>query len=423
MSEKKLPVSQTRLEEIAATYGTPYYLYDEGAIRANARALNAAFADAGFTGFVEHFAVKALPNPYILKVLDEEGLGMDCSSLPELLLCERAGITGEKIMFTSNQTPDADFEKALALGAIVNLDDITHIEVLEALGGGRLPEMLSFRYNPGPDKVGNSIIGNPVEAKYGLTRGQLFEAYEIAQGKGVKRFGLHTMVASNELNIEYHKDTARMVFTLAKELKERLGIALEFVNLGGGVGIPYKPEDEAIAWPALARAVRGAYDEILGSAGVAPLIKTEYGRPITGPYGWLVCRAIREKHIYRDYIGLDASMADLMRPGLYGAYHHVTIPGKEDRPADQVYDIVGGLCENNDKFAVQRPLPKIDVGDLVVLHEGGAHARAMGFNYNGKLRTKELLLREDGGVLQIRRAETAEDYFATLDFSGLKEFK
>ncbi|MDR1816056.1 MAG: diaminopimelate decarboxylase [Clostridiales Family XIII bacterium] len=419
---KPLPVPQARLEEIAAAYGTPYYLYDEAAIRNNAKTLNGAFANAGFDGFIEHFAVKALPNPFILKVLDEEGIGADCSSLPELLLCERAGVTGEKIMFTSNQTPDADFEKALALGAVINLDDITHIAVLEALGGRKLPEVLSFRYNPGPDRVGNSIIGNPEEAKYGLTRAQLFEAYDIARSKGVKRFGLHTMVASNELNIEYHFDTARMVFTLAAEIHERLGIALEFVNLGGGVGIPYKPEDVAIDWGALASGIRAIYDEILGQTDVSPAVHTEYGRPITGPYGWLVARAIREKHIYRDYIGLDASMADLMRPGLYGAYHHITVPGKEDAPLDSVYDVVGGLCENNDKFAIRRALPRIDVGDLVVIHEGGAHAHAMGFNYNGKLRPQELLLRPDGSVLRIRRRETPDDYFATLDFDALADF-
>jgi diaminopimelate decarboxylase len=419
-NNKTLPLGKARLEEIAGRFGTPFYLYDEQAIRANARDLNAAFSVfAG--GYREHFAVKALPNPYILKILDEEGLGADCSSLSELVLCEKAGVTGEKIMFTSNQTPVEDFGKALALGAIINLDDISHIAVLEE-GFGKLPETLSFRYNPGPDKVGNSIIGNPVEAKYGLTRPQLFEAYRLAAGKGVKRFGLHTMVASNELNIDYHLDTARMVFTLAKELKERLGVSLSFVNLGGGVGIPYRPEETAIAWKDLADGVKRVHDGILGADGAGLQIKTEYGRPITGPYGYLVARAIREKHIYRDYIGLDACMADLMRPGLYGAYHHVTIPGKERADKTHVYDVVGGLCENNDKFAVRRELPKIDVGDLVVLHEGGAHARAMGFNYNGKLRPQELLLREGGEVVCIRRRETLDDLFATLDLDGLAAF-
>ncbi|MDR3363870.1 MAG: diaminopimelate decarboxylase [Clostridiales Family XIII bacterium] len=421
MNDKTLPLDRAQLEDIAGRFGTPFYLYDEGAIRANVRELGAAFSvfDGGYR---EHFAVKALPNPYILKILDEEGVGADCSSLSELALCEKAGVTGEKIMFTSNQTPREDFEKALALGAIVNLDDTTHIAVLEEIAG-RLPEILSFRYNPGPGKVGNSIIGNPVEAKYGLTRPQLFEAYGLAAGKGVKRFGLHTMVASNELNLDYHLDTARMVFTLAKELKERLGISLSFANLGGGVGVPYRPEETAVAWKDLADGVKRIYDEILGPLGISLEIKTEYGRPITGPYGYLVARAIREKHIYRDYIGLDACMADLMRPGLYGAYHHITVPGKERAEKTQVYDVVGGLCENNDKFAVQRPLPKIDVGDLVVLHEGGAHARAMGFNYNGKLRPQELLLREGGEVVCIRRRETLDDLFATLDLGGLAAFR
>jgi diaminopimelate decarboxylase len=421
MDTKITPASREKLEQIATAFGTPYYLYDEAQIRENARKLNAAFSV--FPVYLEHFAVKALPNPYILKILAEEGIGADCSSIAELVLCEKAGITGEQIMFTSNQTPRVDMEKALALGAVVNLDDITHIAFLEDIGGGKLPEILSFRYNPGPEKVGNSIIGNPVEAKYGLTRPQLFEAYKIARDKGVKRFGLHTMVASNELNIEYHKDTARMLFTLVKELQQQVGIALEFVNLGGGVGIPYKPEDVALEWDALARATKAIYDEVLGNAAPTLQIKTEYGRPITGPYGFLVARAIHEKHIYRDYIGLDACMADLMRPGLYGAHHTITVPGKEDAPLDHVYDVVGGLCENNDKFAIQRALPKIDVGDLVVLHQGGAHARAMGFNYNGKLRPQELLLRPDGTVVQIRRRETLDDYFATLDLDGLASFK
>jgi diaminopimelate decarboxylase len=425
MGAKFFPLTRDRLEALAAEYPTPFYLYDEKAIRENARRIRRAFS--AFPGYKEHFAVKALPNPFILKILAEEGFGADCSSHTELLLAEMAGIAGEEIMFTSNETPAREYRKARELGAIINLDDVTHITFLESAAG--LPELVSCRYNPGPLKGGNAIIGKPEEAKYGFTRDQLFEGYALLKARGVRRFALHTMVASNELSLEYHRETGRMLFELAAEIKARLGIALEFVNLGGGLGIPYRPEQEAVDWEALTGGLKKLYDEIILPAGLGGLaVHTEYGRPITGPYGWLVARAIHRKRIYRDYIGLDACMADLMRPALYGAYHHISIPGKEDAALTETYDVVGSLCENNDKFALQRKLPKIDVsaeggpGDFVVIHDAGAHGRAMGFNYNGKLRCGELLLRPDGSVIQIRRAETPEDYFATLDLKALKDF-
>ena len=419
MNNKTFPLSVEKLREVVSTYGTPFYLYDERAIRENARAIKRAFSI--LPGFFEHFAVKALPNPFILKILKDEGFGADCSSLPELLLAKEAGIRGEEIMFTSNDTPAHEFKEAKHLGAIINLDDITHIDFLEAAAG--IPELISCRYNPGSLKGGNAIIGKPEEAKYGFTREQLFEGYKGLKEKGAKRFALHTMVASNELNIEYHIETARILFELAVDLYQKLGIRLEFVNLGGGAGIPYKLDQSPIDYEALARGIRTAYDAIIVPAGLDPLgIHLEWGRIITGPYGWLVSTAIHQKNIYRNYIGLDASMADLMRPGMYGAYHHITVAGKEQAPATETYDVVGSLCENNDKFAVQRNLPKINMGDLVIIHDAGAHGRAMGFNYNGKLRAGELLLRTDGSIVPIRRRETVEDYFATLDFSALSRF-
>ena len=420
MSAKSFPLSRDQLEKLNAQYQTPFYIYDEDAIRKNVRHLLAAFSV--FPGYKEHFAVKALPNPYILKVLASEGIGADCSSYPELLLASVAGITGEDIMLTSNETPSSEYVEARRIGAIINLDDFTHIDFLEKAleKSGGMPELVSCRYNPGPLKEGNAIIGKPEEAKYGFTREQLFDGYALLKKKGVKRFGLHTMVASNELSLDYHLETGRLLFELAVEIKSKCGINMEFVNLGGGLGIPYKPGQEAVSWEALAGGLKKLYDEIVVTGGLDGMtIHTEYGRPITGPYGWLVARAIHKKETYRDYIGLDASMADLMRPALYGAYHHISIPGKENAPLEKTYDIVGSLCENNDKFAIQRKLPKIDVaadgqGDFVVIHDAGAHGRAMGFNYNGKLRCGELLLRPDGSVIQIRRAETVEDYFATL---------
>ena len=420
MSEKTFPLNHEQLERLTETFETPFYLYDEKAIRENMRRFTKAFSI--FPSFKEYFAVKACPNPYILKILKSEGCGADCSSLPELILAENAGILGEEVMFTSNETPAKEYVYANLKGNIINLDDITHIDYLEnALGA--LPELISFRYNPGPLKEGNALIGKPEEAKYGLTREQIFEAYKICKERGVKRFGLHTMVASNELNPDYFVETAELLFKLAAELKEKLGVSIEFVNLGGGIGIPYRPEQVAVDYDRIAQGIKAAYDRLVVPAGLAPLkICWECGRPITGPYGWLVTRALHQKHIYREYIGVDASMADLMRPGMYGAYHEVTVSGKEQAPKDQVYDVVGSLCENCDKFAVQRPLPKIDNGDLLIIHDAGAHGRAMGFNYNAKLRCGELLLREDGSVVQIRRKETVEDYFITLDFGGLTNF-
>ncbi|MDR0452364.1 MAG: diaminopimelate decarboxylase [Treponema sp.] len=420
MGGKTFPLTKERLEELAGRFPTPFYLYDEAAIRANVKKLLKAFSV--FPSYREHFAVKALPNPFILKVLAGEGLGADCSSGPELTLADMAGIRGEAVMFSSNETPASEYQAARRLGAVINLDDITHIEYLEKHAG--IPELVSCRYNPGPLKGGNAIIGKPEEAKYGFTREQIIRGFALLRDKGAKRFALHTMVASNELKLGYHLETARILFELAVEIKNKTGISLEFANLGGGVGIPYRPEEEAVDWGDLAAGVKKLYDGILVPAGLGGLgIRTEYGRPITGPYGWLVARAVHAKSVYREYIGLDACMADLMRPGLYGAYHHITVAGKEDAPLAETYDVVGSLCENNDKFAVQRRLPKIDTGDFVIIHDAGAHGRAMGFNYNGKLRCGELLLRQDGSVVRIRRPETAEDYFATLDLPALAGFE
>ncbi|HZK67626.1 MAG TPA: diaminopimelate decarboxylase, partial [Chloroflexota bacterium] len=372
--------------------------------------------------FKEFFAVKALPNPFIMKILKEEGFGADCSSLPELLLSERVGITGEEIMFTSNDTPAEEFTKARELGAIINLDDISHIPFLERSAG--IPELISFRYNPGALKQGNVIIGKPEEAKYGFTREQLFEGYRMVKEKGATRFGLHTMVASNELDYRYFIETAVILFDLALELNQKLGIKLEFINIGGGIGIPYRPEQEAVSYEKIAQGIREAYQERVAANGLAPMkLFMECGRVITGPYGYLVTSVRHLKHTYKDYVGLDASMSNLMRPAMYGAYHHITVVGKESRPLDRKYDVTGSLCENNDKFAVDRMLPEVESGDLLVIHDTGAHGHAMGFQYNGKLRSAELLLRENGDVIQIRRAETPDDYFRTLDFDALGSFR
>lgn len=416
------PLSHSQLVELAKKFPTPFYIYDEKAIRENVKYFYKAFSI--FPSFTEYFAVKALPNPYILKVLESEGCGGDCSSLPELMLCEKSGITGRRIMFTSNDTPTQEFVYAQKLGAIINLDDITHIDFLKNALGGKLPDTICFRYNPGPLKEGgNSIIGKPEEAKYGLTKEQMIQAYKICKAEGVKHFGIHTMVASNELNPDFFVDTARIVFELILEVQKECGVNIEFADLGGGVGIPYRPGQKKVDLDYVAKGIKVLYDKMIVPAGLDPLkLCFECGRPITGPYGWLVTKAIHEKNIYRNYIGVDASMADLMRPGMYGAYHEVTVSGKENAPKDYVYDVSGSLCENCDKFAVQRNLPKIEMGDLLIIHDAGAHGRAMGFNYNGKLRAGELLLRSDGTVKEIRRRETIEDYFATLDFEGLKNF-
>jgi diaminopimelate decarboxylase len=407
------------MEALTERYPTPFHIYDEKAIRENARRLKAAFA--WNPGFREYFAVKATPNPYIMKILKAEGFGADCSSFPELLLAERVGIAGEEIIYTSNDTPAHEYAKAAELGAIINLDDITHIPYLEENVG--LPEIGCCRYNPGPLKGGNAIIGHPEEAKYGFTREQLFEGYRMLRDKGVRRFGLHTMVASNELEGDYFVETAHLLFELVGELTAELGIEFEFVNLGGGIGIPYRPEDQAVDLEALGDGIHRLYEDWIIGKRLRPLdVRMECGRVITGPYGWLVSRVLHRKKTYKQYVGLDACMANLMRPGMYGAYHHITVAGREDAPCDFVCDVTGSLCENNDKFAIDRALPQVDIGDLVVIHDTGAHGHSMGFNYNAKLRSAELLLRENGEVVQIRRPETVGDYFATLDFEGLKGF-
>ncbi|MCX6800583.1 MAG: diaminopimelate decarboxylase [Candidatus Diapherotrites archaeon] len=417
--DSDLPFTKKQIEEIIEKYPTPFHIYDERGIRENARKLYKAFSWC--KGFKEYFAVKACPNPYLMEILKEEGCGTDCSSLPELMLSEKVGITGENIMFTSNDTPAGECKKAKELGAIINLDDITHIPFLEKYAG--IPDLICFRYNPGPlrqTKAGN-VIGNPESAKYGLTRPQLFEAYKIMRQKGVKRFGIHTMIASNELDADAFVETARMLFELAVEISREAGIEFEFVNLGGGIGIPYKPEQKEVDLNFVSEGVRREYEEKIVKNGLVPLkIFMENGRMMTGPFGYLISRAIHEKHIYKEYIGLDACMANLMRPALYGAYHHITVLGKENMPLTNKYDVVGSLCENNDKFAIDRMLPKIGMGDIVAIHNAGGHGYAMGFNYNGKLRSAELLLRQSGKVKLIRRAETPLDYFATFNFSGSK---
>lgn len=421
---KYFPLNNAELKELVKKFPTPFYLYDEKSIRKNMREFTKAFSI--FPIFREHFAVKACPNPYILKILASEGCGADCSSAPELMLSEMSGIKTDHVIFTSNETPASEYQLAYKQGNIINLDDITHIEYLKNALGGKLPETICFRYNPGSLKQGgvNAIIGKPEEAKYGLTREQILEAYAICKKEGVKHFGLHTMVASNELNPDSFAETAKILFELCVELKEKVGVRIEFTDLGGGLGIPYKPDQKKVDYNEVAQKIRALYDQIIVPAGLDPLgIYWECGRPITGPYGWLVSTAIHEKHIYRDYIALDSCMADLMRPGMYGAYHEVTVSGKEAAPKTEVYDVVGSLCENCDKFAVQRPLPKIDMGDLVIVHDAGAHGRAMGFNYNGKLRAGEILMREDGTFKEIRRRETVEDLFATLDLTGVEGFK
>lgn len=412
--KKNFPLSDKELREVIKKFPTPFHIYDERIIKNNFRRLRETFSWA--ENFIEHFAVKATPNPYIVKILADEGAGTDCSSLAELFISEKAGVTGEKIMLTSNDTPANEFQKAVELGAIINLDDITHIEFLEKNAG--LPKVLSFRYNPADImNNGNEIIGRPSEAKFGLTREQIFDAYKISLDKGVKRFGLHTMIASNERETETFLYTAKIMFELAAEVKNKLGINLEFVNLGGGFGIPYKPEDKPIDYKSVGEGIFELYKKILVPIGLEKIrIATESGRAITGDAGWLVTTAIHEKNTYKNYIGVDSCMANLMRPALYGAYHHITVSGKENLPNKKIYDVTGSLCENNDKFAINRELPEIEIGDILIIHDTGAHGHAMGFNYNGKLRSAELLLTENGEIKMIRRAETLDDYFATLNF-------
>lgn len=414
------PLNKEQTIKLLQEHSTPFYLYDEASIRTNAKKLYSAFS--WMPGFMNYFAVKALPNPFIMKILASEGMGSDCSSMSELMLSEKAGITGKNIMFTSNDTPASEFVEANRLGAILNLDDISHIDFLEK--HIPFPELISFRYNPGALKKGNLIIGKPEEAKYGLTRDQIIEAYKISQQKGAKRFGLHTMVASNELNEDYHIETARLLFELVVEIYNKLGIKIELVDLGGGYGIPYKPEEIEINLQKVSDGIRQEYEKLIVANGLAPLnICMENGRMITGPYGWLVTTVRHMKHIYRDYAGLDANMANLMRPGMYGSYHHISVLGKENLANDHKYDVTGCLCENNDKFAVERMLPELEIGDIVIIHSTGAHGHAMGFNYNGQLKSAELLLRENGDVMKIRRAETMDDHFATLDFSELEKLE
>ncbi len=413
---KKVPfVTKEQLEEMVKQYPTPFHLYDEKGIRENARKVNAAFS--WNKGFKEYFAVKATPNPYILKILKEEGCGTDCSSLTELMMSDACDFSGHEIMFSSNATPPEDFEMAAKLGAIINLDDFTHIDFVEKVLG-KLPETMCCRLNTGGNfELSNGIMDTPGEAKYGFTREQLTEGYKKMMDKGVKHFGLHAFLASNTKTNEYYPALARILFKTAVELKEETGASIEFINLSGGVGIPYHPDEQANDIMAIGEGVRQAFEEILVPAGLGDVaIFTEMGRFMLGPYGHLIARAIHEKHIYKEYIGLDACACNLMRPAMYGSYHHITVAGKEDAPCDYVYDVTGSLCENNDKFAIDRKLPKIDIGDLIIIHDTGAHGFAMGYNYNGKLRSAEILLKEDGSTQMIRRAETPADYFATFDF-------
>jgi diaminopimelate decarboxylase len=409
--QANLPFSEPQLRRLAARYPTPFYLYDEAGIRASARALLGAFAWA--PGFREYFAVKATPNPHILRILADEGCGADCSSLAELLLAERVGLRGAQIMFTSNDTPAAEFVAASRLGAVINLDDLGHLDYLERHVG--LPELISFRYNPGPLRGGNAIIGRPEESKFGCTRDQLFAGYHAARERGVRRFGLHAMLASNELDLGYFVETAHMLCALVVELRQRLDITIELLNLGGGIGIPYRPADRPLDLAGLSEGVRSVYAATFARAEMPPpALALECGRLLTGPHGYLITAVRHIKQTYRRYAGTDASMANLMRPGMYGAYHHISVLGKEGAPPNQSYDVTGSLCENNDMFAVGRLLPELAVGDLLAIHDAGAHGHAMGFNYNGKLRSAELLLVPNGEVRLIRRAEMVEDLFATI---------
>ncbi|MBO6259736.1 MAG: diaminopimelate decarboxylase [Lachnospiraceae bacterium] len=412
--EKKPFFSKAQIEEIVKTYPTPFHIYDEKGLRDNAAAVKEAFA--WNKGYKEFFAVKAEPNPFIMKLLKEYGVGSDCSSLTELMLAEKCGITGNDIMFSSNDTPVEDFEYAAKVGATINLDDFSHIAFLEKVLG-KLPERLSLRYNPGGIvTISNGIMDNPGDAKYGMTKAQLFEAYKILKDKGVKEFGMHAFLVSNTVTNDYYPVLAKQLFELAVEIKNETGVSLNFINLSGGVGIAYKPEQTPNDIKVIGEGVHKVYDEILVPAGLGDVeIYTEMGRFMTGPYGMLVTKVIHEKKIYKDYIGVDACAVNLMRPAMYGAYHHITVLGKEDAPCDHKYDVTGSLCENNDKFAIDRMLPEIEIGDYIAIHDAGAHGFAMGYNYNGKLKSAELLLKEDGSVQLIRRKEEPKDYFSTLD--------
>ena len=415
LMQNKTPfVNSAKLREIAEKFPTPFHLYDERGIRSTARELQRAFSWNG--SFREYYAVNACPNPFILDILKEEGCGVDCSSLTELLLAEACGFRGDMIMFSSNETPPEEFEKARELGAVINLDDITHIELLQKHGG--IPDHVCLRYNPGGTlRIGETCMGHPEEAKYGMTHEQIFIAVQRLKDLGVTSFSFHCFLASNVLDDSYYPENARILFQLAAEAHEKLGVDIRMINLSGGIGIPYRPEESPVDIMHIGSCIEKYFHQILVSAGLGNTsIATELGRYMTGPHGCLVTRATHRKKIYREYIGVDASAADLLRPAMYGAYHHITVSGKETAPYDRIYDIVGSLCENNDKFAVQRALPEIEMGDLLIIHDTGAHGHSMGYNYNGRLRSAEILLHEDGSFGMIRRAETIRDYFATFDF-------
>ena len=412
---KKQPfLTLEEVQEIAKTFPTPFYVYDEKGIRENARRVYEAFS--WNPGFREYFAVKATPNPFLMQILHEEGCGSDCSSMTELMLAEAIGVIGEEIMFSSNDTPPEEFRRAAELGAIINLDDITHIDIVER-ELGRLPETMSCRFNPGGFyKLSNGIMDNPGDSKYGMTEEQIMEAFRILLKKGVKHFGIHAFLVSNTVGNDYYPTLAATLFELAVRLKKETGAHISFINLSGGVGIPYRPEDNGADIAKIGAGVHRVYDQIQVPHGMGDVrIFTEMGRFMMGPYGCLVTKAINEKHIYKEYIGVDACAANLMRPAMYGAYHHITVLGKEDAPADQIYDVTGSLCENNDKFAIDRRLPKIEMGDYLYIHDTGAHGFSMGYNYNGRLWSAELLKKEDGSVELIRRAQEPKDYFATFD--------
>ncbi len=419
MADKSLPFSKEQIEKIIENHPTPFHIYDEIAIRKNVQYFKNAFS--WNEGFKEYYAIKAAPNPYLMKVLRDEGCGIDCSSIAELELAKRVGMSGDEIMLTSNDTPAKEFQLAKDLGAIINLDDISHIDFVE--GNIGLPNTICMRYNPGDLKEGNLIIGHPEDAKYGFTHKQMIEGYRILKDKGVKHFGIHTMVASNELDPDYFIETAEILFKLIIEVYEKTGVKIEFANLGGGIGIAYKPDEKAVDLEYVSAGIEKLYNKMIVENGLAPLkIFFELGRSITGPYGYLVTKVRHIKNTYKSFAGLDACMVDLMRPALYDAYHHITVVGKENEDSTNKYDVTGSLCENNDKFAKGRMLPKLEPDDILVIHDTGAHGHSMGFNYNGKLKSAELLLREKGDVAEIRRAETIEDYFTTLDFNGLKKF-
>lgn len=411
--EKKPFVTKEKIEEIVQKYPTPFHIYDEKGIRENAAKVKQAFA--WNKGFKEFFAVKATPNPFLINILREYGCGVDCSSMTELMLSHAIGCKGEDIMFSSNDTPAEEFKYAREIGATINLDDFTHIDFLEKVAG--IPETISCRFNPGGYfSIANSIMDNPGDAKYGFTKEQIIEGFKILKAKGAKRFGIHAFLASNTVTNDYYPELARILFELAVEIRDKTGCDIKFINLSGGVGIPYKPDAEPNDIIAIGEGVHKVYDEVLTANGMGDVaIYTEMGRFMLGPYGGLVTKATHEKHTYKEYIGVDACACNLIRPAMYGAYHHITVLGKENEPCDHKYDVTGSLCENNDKFAIDRMLPKIDMGDYLFIHDTGAHGFSMGYNYNGKLRSAEILLKEDGSFELIRRAETPQDYFRTFD--------